>query len=103
MTKERKLAIQMWYNIKNKIIYYSYFSDRSIWYYKEEFCKEHNLKWLNHCWFCQYMPKCEYCPLRNCSHSSVYHIICTSQADKEIRLEACDIIIAALEGRCAVK
>ena len=103
MTKERKLAIQMWQEIKNEIANNPNFSNRDIVNYKNEFCAKHNLFWGDGCWFCQYIPNCWQCPLRTCSYSSVFHITCTSWINKEIRLEACDIIIAALEGRCAVK
>ena len=99
MTKERKLAIQMWQGIKNEIAKNPYLSDIGIYRLKQKFCIQHKLQWNCHCWFCQYIPNCRQCPLRNCF---VYHIVCTSWNNKEMRLEACDIIIAALEGRCAV-
>ena len=98
MTKERKLAIQMWQEIKNKITDNPSISSIGIKFYKEEFCAKHNLFWNCECWFCQYMPACILCPLRSCKAHSIYHIACTSWIYKEVRLEACDMIIAALKG-----
>lgn len=48
MTKERRLAIQMWEEIAEQ-------QPSSISEYKEGFCKEHSLDWENECWFCQYV------------------------------------------------
>ena len=100
MTKERKLAIQMWQEIKDKITDNSNFTTRDICIYKEAFCRKHNLFWKCNCWFCEYTPTCEQCPLRDCtvSSSAVYKVACDIQANKEKRLDACDKIIAALKG-----
>ena len=100
MTKERKLAIQMWQKIKDKITDNSNFTIIDICIYKEVFCRKHNLFWKCNCWFCEYMPTCEQCPLRDCtvSSSAVYEVACDTLADKEKRLDACDKIIAALKG-----
>lgn len=103
MTKERKLAIQMWQEIKNKLASNPYLSDMGIYQLKLKFCVRHKLHWSAQCWFCQYVPTCDKCPLRTCSHVSLYRIICTSWISEEIRLRACDLIIAALKGRWAVK
>lgn len=48
MTKERKLAIQMWEEIAQQ-------HPDSVYEYKDSFCKEHDLDWQNDCWLCQYV------------------------------------------------
>ena len=70
MTKERRLAIQMWQEIVNKCRSGDNFS---VIQFKDEFCKEHNLVWVNSCYFCQYYP-CSKCPLYNCM--SIYSRAC---------------------------
>lgn len=50
MTKERRLAIQMWEEILQK-------QPRYIVVYKDGFCGEHALNWQHSCWFCQYVRK----------------------------------------------
>ena len=48
MTKERRLAIQMWEEIAHR-------DPDSVNLYKEDFCREYDLDWENDCWFCQYV------------------------------------------------
>lgn len=103
MTRERKLAIQMWQEIKDIIIHYPYMTAGNIQHYKAEFCVKHNLVWTCDCWFCQYIPNCRYCPLWSCAGlgsgaDSLYNVASDIYADKEKRLDACDKIIAALKG-----
>jgi hypothetical protein len=79
MTKERRLAIQMWEQIVEALEQ----GKRDTKYarvIKDGFCEEHNLNWKCNCWFCQYVrhdhrdmpsrrniPKgyngCQHCPL----------------------------------------
>lgn len=50
MTKERRLAIEMWeYIYKHPHLIHEFF--------KEDFCAWHDLKWKFECWFCQYVRK----------------------------------------------
>lgn len=57
MTRERKLAIQMWKEIrsilKNKPEELN--TPYALIKYKEEFCAKHNLYWFSSCWFCHYI------------------------------------------------
>ena len=54
MTKERRLAIQMWQEIVDKC---------KAGDYKADFCKKHGLDWLDNCYFCDYFVLCSKCPL----------------------------------------
>lgn len=102
MTKERKLAIEMWKGIRDKI-QSSFASDHSITehdiiMYKNEFCCKHGLRWRCCCWFCQYIPMCIKCPLRSCMRAdSLYFTVIYKYSTLHARIEACDKIIAALE------
>lgn len=58
MTKERRLAIEMWEQIVEALEQ----GRRDTKYarpiasvIKEEFCEEHKLEWKCNCWFCQYL------------------------------------------------
>lgn len=57
MTKERRLAIEMWEQIVEVLengepgkCYLPIINS-----IKEDFCKAHNLEWKHYCWFCQYV------------------------------------------------
>ena len=64
MTRERKFAIQMWQEIVDKC---KASNDFNVVKFKKEFCKEHNLHWINNCYFCQYCRPCSLrCPLIDC-------------------------------------
>ena len=64
MTKERRLAIQMWQEIVNKC---KAGEDFNVAQFKDDFCKEHHLNWTSNCYFCQYCRSCSECPLdKNC-------------------------------------
>ena len=89
MTKERKLAIQMWQEIVNKC---KARDDFNLVEFKKEFCKEHNLHWINNCYFCQYCRPCSLkCPLVDCK--SIY----VEVLDKNDATSA-EIILNALHG-----
>ena len=63
MTKERRLAIQMWQAIVDKCKSGEQFNVVS---FKKSFCKKHHLNWYNNCYFCQHF-RCSECPLdKNC-------------------------------------
>ena len=50
MTKERKLAIEMWQEIVDKCKAGDKLFNLVI--FKMLFCKKHNLDWVNDCYFC---------------------------------------------------
>ena len=53
MTRERRLAIEMWERIAEHIGD----PDFGIYKFKRRFCVEHNVCWESNCWFCQYVRK----------------------------------------------
>lgn len=58
MTKERRLAIEMWEQIVDALDdgkHGKYCARPIVSNIKEAFCEEHNLKWKADCWFCQYV------------------------------------------------
>ena len=88
MTKERKLAIQMWEEIVDKC---RARDDFSVIQFKDKFCKENNLNWVNSCYYCQYYP-CSKCPLYNCM--SIYSRACALRD-----VASAETILNALKGR----
>ena len=98
MTKERRLAIEMWKDIRGMISASDRLSREVIKKYKSEFCIQHNLSWANDCWFCEYTPGCSKCPLRGCA-DSYYDRALDETRDKKVRVEACNFIIKALGGK----
>lgn len=98
MTKERRLAIKMWKDIRDMLTSYDEWSYSNVVAYKRSFCARHDLNWVNDCWFCQYMPSCSKCPLVRCGIDSSYEIVKADYVEKNIRIEACNSIIAALGG-----
>jgi len=99
MTKERRLAIKMWKDIRDMISTSDGLTSASVVNYKEIFCKERKLQWLNNCWFCQYIPICNMCPLVSCGFSSSYEVTVSEFRSKDVRIAACNDIIKALGGR----
>ena len=97
MTKERKLAINMWLWIKERYDEWDdYFwgasdEDGYVEVMKHRFIEEENgeeiLKWRGLCWLCNYMRiitlretscSCERCPLKSCgAPDSAYQILNT--------------------------
>ena len=96
MTKERKLAIEMWQDIRDKLL--TSLINFDVEMYKRKFCKEHDLEWKHSCWFCRYIPYCSKCPLRDCSTYSDYDNVVNDRRDRDKRVEACNAIIKALGG-----
>lgn len=88
MTKEWKLAIEMWQEIVNKCKSGKPFS---VVKFKKSFCEKHRLSWYNNCYFCQYFECFSTCPLNNCS--SLYEKV----RDKN-DITAAEIILNALRG-----
>ena len=88
MTKERKLAIQMWQEIVDKCRSGEQFN---VVNFKKSFCKKHRLNWYNNCYFCQYFECFATCPLNNCS--SLYDNV----RDKN-DITSAELILNALKG-----
>ena len=99
MTKERRLAIEMWKGIRNILSACECFAGFSVQEYKREFCKEHGLEWKYNCWFCKYMhDDCIGCRLGNCNSHSDYDNVVNDRLNKDVRVAACNNIIKALGG-----
>ena len=60
MTKQRRLAVQMWQEIVDKC---KAGDDFYLAVYKADFCKKHGLDWCADCYFCNYFDSCSKCPL----------------------------------------
>ena len=98
MTKERRLAIEMWEGIRKYIMTATRATSTDIYFYKETFCEDHDLNWMWNCWFCHYIMKCSKCPLKGCARG--YHSCVMDEfKDKKVRVEACNVIIKALGGK----
>lgn len=115
MTKERRLAIEMWQYIRKKT---SQICGPELYKAKLDWIRAHNIAWYSECWFCHYFRQVadsEYyegehksksfkCPL-NCKrqypcdgHCVQYSIVYSSNKSLEQRLAAVDNIIKALKG-----
>lgn len=99
MTKERRLAIEMWCGISRLLSACDSLSGSTVKGYKQVFCEEHDLKWKYSCWFCQYIRDCIKCPLGNCGLSSDYDDAVNDRLKKDVRIAACNNIIKALGGK----
>lgn len=107
MTKERKIAIEMWKYIRTlyDTLEQIPLIDREYDLYdiKHDFLYTRGIKWLYSCWFCQYIRKhpdetCFKCPLRNCGmEDSPYQRVLYSESEEEF-ITACNEIITALGG-----
>lgn len=89
MTKQRRLAIQMWEEIVKKLKKGDKLFNLVI--FKMLFCKKHNLDWVNDCYFCQYCRSCTRCPIYDCM--PVY-----TKASHDKDVESAEIILNALRG-----
>lgn len=120
MTRERKLAVQMWEEIKKAVIDAKRLRDINaefIAQLKHVFCAEHDLHWQCGCWLCQYVryhdelhgEGCQRCPLSDGHKGAVlgYDLGCRENAynrvltarQRKTKLKACDEIIRILNGR----
>lgn len=120
MTKERRLAIQMWEEIKEAIREtkrIKFIDSMFIASAKETFAKEHNINWAHDCWFCTYVryhdilhgEGCQRCPLSDgskgaiigettgCGRNAFNRVLGAKQ--RKTKLKACDEIIRILNGR----
>ena len=120
MTKERRLAIQMWEEIRAHIRDVPKLSFVDLWRvadWKRQFCLEHELSWMHNCWLCQYVryrdtlhgEGCQRCPLSDGHEEAIiglesgcyknaYHRVIHARTRKA-KLTACDEIIHILNGR----
>lgn len=110
MTKERKLAIEMWESVKAYIVdadkkgtLYDVEIHDAVVMLKGDFCEKHGLQWAADCWFCQYVSDCEQCPLGMGAHvdedCADYYIVINDFTTTEQKIKACDNIINALKGK----
>lgn len=103
MTRERKLAIQMWEEIKRQLPQWKYDIAVNVKTFKADFCWQNDLAWKWDCWFCQYFRgDCDKCPLHSCHHcdpAAAWCRLVDEYGTIESRIAACDEIIAALKGQ----
>ena len=120
MTRERRLAIQMWETIRAHIRDAKRPSDINLDFivrFKYGFCADHELSWMYGCWFCKYMryhdkihgEGCQRCPLSDGHKGAIigYESGCCENAynrvlnarQRKTKLKACDEIIRILNGR----
>lgn len=100
MTKERRLAIEMWEQIVEALEHDSRNVYEEVNQIKARFCCEHTLNWKCECWFCQYvrqdwraMPSreaiskrvngCQKCPLYKEHEDSLDYDECGCTNDKQ--------------------
>lgn len=88
MTKERKLAIQMWQEIVDKC---RSGEDFIVSQFKDDFCKKYDLDWLSNCYLCQYCRPCSRCPLGSCM--LIYPKVCNAHS-----VSSATMILNALKG-----
>lgn len=105
MTRERKLAIQMWEEVKRQLPgwckEYPWAVADFLHHSKIDFCEQNGLLWQFDCWFCQYINNCDKCPLRSCdfnNHLTIWHRIVSEDTSLKTKLQAVDEIIAVLKG-----
>ena len=97
MTRERKLAIEQMTEVRKAIENDVNKHPASIMF---EFCKKHGLVWSFDMWFCQYIG-CRKCPITHPLHceDNEYAVLTCGHATKAEKLDACDKIIQALQGK----
>ena len=127
MTKERKIAIKIWEELKAFILSSPQnVTGNSFVVKKHYLISKYGMHWDCHCWFCQYVrykrvtrdddgyivdEGCDKCPLHKLAHAapgdcgchsslmqSPYARLINDYAENTVKAEACDIIIKALKG-----
>lgn len=121
MTKERKIAIELWKAMREKVSKGEITDGQDMSFAKRDWLEEHGIAWLHGCWFCHYFRKDidEYedccgaeglthktpnCPLNRFRPSicdgrcEQFGITCNERYPMEQRLAAVDNIIKALKG-----
>lgn len=99
MTRERRLAVQMWREIAKKIRSVEYVGVKQE---KVRFCVSHNLVWSYNCWFCQYMRNCDECRLEKIGGACITQLSlyqCSIYGEtREVRARAAETIAKILNG-----
>ena len=119
MTKERRLAIQMWRMIREKVRRRKRpMTSFDLFHIKRDFCEKYGLKWWHECWFCTYVRNnrdlhgegCQRCPIADKTDNDVmsgissgccrglYHDVLYGDT-VAVRVLACNKIIQALQGK----
>lgn len=127
MTKERKLAIEMWQAMRELVSKGQIADALNMLKAKQMWLEAHGIDWYSECWFCNYFrkdiedgfsednedcfddeeeitsmtPKCPlnpYHPFRCHGRCEQYTIACNEKYPMEQRLAAVDNIIKALKG-----
>lgn len=120
MTKERKLAIELWQAMRKKVSDGEIADVLDMALAKRNWLEAHNIVWYHDCWFCNYFRqdiddnfdddeeettyKTSKCPLNRYRPSRCegscrqYTIACNRRYPLEQRLAAVDNIIKALKG-----
>lgn len=125
MTKERKLAIELWQAMREKVSNGEISDAIDMQLAKKDWLEEHDIEWYSECWFCHYFRKeieddnddyyaedeelhkdgkTSKCPLNRyrpskCLGSCVQYVIaCKHKYPLGQRLTAIDNIIKALKG-----
>ena len=105
MTRERKLAIEMWEEVKKQLPGWKCDVVFALKTLKANFCRQNGLDWRYDCWFCQYVrDDCHKCPLHSCdchNFATAWARIVDEGTSLRTKLAACDDIIAALKGEQA--
>ena len=109
MTKERRIAINMWEWIRANWDIYLGLKDSeechneedALLLMKDMYLADKGVDWVSNCWFCTYLRLrsklgCRLCPLQSCS-SGPYHTLANNPTYDEY-VDACDQIIEALGG-----
>ena len=113
MTKERRIAIDMWEWVRANWDMYLGLKDSeechneedALLLMKDMYLADKDVNWVSNCWFCTYLklrpePSCRrgcfLCPLQSCS-SGPYHTLANKPTYDEY-VDACDQIIEALGG-----
>ena len=110
MTKERKIAIEMWKYIRDNYKTYreyrdTYEGEDAVHNLKMDFLKGKGINWAMNCWFCEYIghrgrylgtSRCKLCPLKDCDRGP--YLMLTHGCTQPLYVEACNQIIRALGG-----
>ena len=109
MTKERRIAIDMWEWVRDNWDMYLRFKDGAecatsedaLLLMKDTYLADKDVNWVSNCWFCTYLklmpgPGCRLCPLQSCS-TGPYHTLANNPTYEEY-VDACGQIIEALGG-----
>lgn len=85
MTRQRKLAIQMWEEIALALEIKGSINMAD---YKARFCEEEGVDWGGDCYMCHYIPSCSKCPIKD----KAYLCIRAENGDAQAAYEIAHII-----------